>query len=347
MAFDSPRTPETADSLAGDPASAALRHWLEPLRPFLDADGVSELCINGPGEMFIESHKGWEQIAMPIICHEYCSSLARLIATYTVQRLDEKNNILSAPLPTGERCQVVIPPSCEPGRISITIRKPSKTEKTLDQLAGEGTFSGTVAYSEELNDGEKELLRLHRGGHWTEFYRMAVQLKKNMVISGATGSGKTTFTRSLIGEIPRDERIITIEDTPELPLPQHPNHVHLLYSKDGQGVSTTTPKSLLESCLRMKPDRILLAELRGSEAYYYLRNVASGHPGSITTIHSDSARMAFVSLRLLVKETPHIALETDDINMLLYTLIDVVVQMKHRKVTEVYYDPMKKRQGLA
>lgn len=129
-----------------------------------------------------------------------------------------------------------------------------------------------------------------------------MQLRKNIPVSGLTGWGKTTLTRGLVLEIQRDERLIVLEDAAELSLSGHPNSVRLLYSKDGQGLARVTAKQLLEASLRLRPDRILLAELRGEEAYYYLRNVNSGHPGSITSIHASSAALAFEQLTLLVKE---------------------------------------------
>jgi len=175
-----------------------------------------------------------------------------------------------------------------------------------------------------------------------------VRGRRNILVSGPTGSGKTTWIRALIREIPADERLITIEDTPELPLERHPNHVHLFYSKDDQGVARVTPKQLLEACLRMKPDRILLAELRAEEAFDYLRNVNSGHPGSITSVHATSAELAFEQLMLLIKLSPAgRALSRADIKELLYLLIDVVIQFdthqRHRFIREVWYDPMRKR----
>ncbi len=157
--------------------------------------------------------------------------------------------------------------------------------------------------------------------------RLAVRSRKNILVSGPTGSGKTTWTKALIREIPSDERLITIEDAQELVLDRHPNHVRLFYSKDDQGVARVTPKQLLESCLRMKPDRILLAELRAEEAFDYLRNVNSGHPGSITSVHAASAELAFEQLVLLVKQNPGgRELARSDIKSLLYLLIDVVIQ---------------------
>ena len=173
--------------------------------------------------------------------------------------------------------------------------------------------------------------------------QLAVRSRLNILISGATGSGKTTFSKGLIKLIPENERLLTIEDTRELVVP-HKNVVHMIYSKDGTGTAKVTAKELLESALRMRPDRILLQELRDGTAFFYLRNVNSGHPGSITTIHADSAELAFEQLTLLVKESEGGAdLARDDIRSLLQILVDVVVQMKKVdgkfRMTEIYYDP--------
>ena len=165
---------------------------------------------------------------------------------------------------------------------------------------------------------------------------------------GPTGSGKTTWTKALIREIPPEERLVTIEDAQELVLDQHPNHVRLFYSKDDQGLARVTPKQLLESCLRMKPDRILLAELRAEEAFDYLRNVNSGHPGSITSVHAASAALAFEQLVLLIKQSRAGAeLARADIKSLLYQLVDVVIQFgregRERVISEIWYEPTRKR----
>ena len=145
--------------------------------------------------------------------------------------------------------------------------------------------------------------------------------------------------------------MVTIEDAAELVLDRHPNHVRLFYSKDDQGRARVTPKQLLESCLRMKPDRILLAELRAEEAFDYLRNVNSGHPGSITSVHAASAELAFEQLVLLIKQNPGgRELPRSDIKSLLYLLIDVVIQFgveRHERfIKQIWYDPERKRRSL-
>jgi type IV secretion system protein VirB11 len=182
--------------------------------------------------------------------------------------------------------------------------------------------------------------------------QLAVCCRKNIVVSGPTGSGKTTWTKALIREIPASERLITIEDAKELVLDGHPNHVRLFYSKDDQGLARVSPKQLLECCLRMKPDRILLAELRSEEAFDYLRNVNSGHPGSITSVHATSAELAFEQLVLLIKQSPGgRELARQDIKSLLYLLVDVVIQFgveRHKRfIKEIWYEPARKRSGVA
>lgn len=192
------------------------------------------------------------------------------------------------------------------------------------------------------------LLALKRSGDWPAFFKLAVVSRRNILVSGATGSGKTTFAKGLVEAIPDHERLLTIEDTRELVVP-HRNVVHLTYSKEGQGLAQVTAKSLLESALRMRPDRILLQELRDGTAFFYLRNVNSGHPGSITTVHADSASLAFEQLTLLVRESDGGRdLPREDIRALLHLLVDIVVQMRKTdgrfRVTEVWHDPLRKRQ---
>ncbi|PTX35623.1 P-type DNA transfer ATPase VirB11, partial [Allosediminivita pacifica] len=198
---------------------------------------------------------------------------------------------------------------------------------------------------------DEALLDHHRKGDWKTFLNAAVLAKKNILVSGSTGSGKTTFSKALIPLIPTSERLITIEDTVELELPQ-PNVVRMIYSKGGQGEAKVTARDLLESALRMRPDRIFLQELRDASAFYYLRNVNTGHGGSITTIHADSATLAFEQLALLVKESEAGRdLKRDEIKDMLYQMVDVVVQIKKTaagpRVTEVYFDPRRKLGGEA
>ncbi|MBL0338476.1 MAG: P-type DNA transfer ATPase VirB11 [Rhodospirillaceae bacterium] len=328
--------------------TAFLESYIIPLRRFLDNPDLTEICINGPGEVFTEGKQGWQKYNIPELNLDWLFQLANAIAAYTKQDIQESHPIVSCSLPTGERVQIVIPPATEKDTVSFTIRKPNSKTFSLDELEKNGLFDKTLPASSEVTTEEHELCALRDKKAWKSFFDLAVKTRKNILISGATGSGKTTFSKTLIRSIPDHERVITIEDTRELTV-YNENKVHLLYSKDGQGLAKVGPKHLLESALRMRPDRILLQELRDGTAFFYLRNVNSGHPGSITTVHANSAELAFEQLTLLVKESEGGRdLERSDIRSMLYMFVDVVVQMKRENgrflITEVFYDPIRKRE---
>jgi type IV secretion system protein VirB11 len=314
---------------------------IAPLARFLDEPGIFEIVVNKPGEVWIERPDGWQVHAVPDMTFARLEHLAKVIAAWSRQAIDAQRPILSATLPGNERVQIVLPPAVTPNTISMTLRKPSSTFYTLADLQRRSLFAAVKRSRDTAANTDADLADLLEAGDVEAFLRTAVKAHKNIIISGATGSGKTTLSKALIAEIPADERIITIEDTPELVVP-HKNAVQLFYSKGGQGAAKVGPKELLESCLRMRPDRILLQELRDGTAFYYIRNVNSGHPGSITTVHADSAALAFEQLTLLVKESDGGAdLDRADIRHLLTTLVDVVVQMKrvggHFRVTEIHF----------
>ena len=323
-------------------ATSALSLTLLPLRTLLDDGELTELCINRPGEAYVERATGWQRVPLPFANYDWCLRLAKLIANATHQRIDSQSPLLSATLPSGERAQIVLPPATTLGTVAITLRRPADQVWTLNELRDRGLFANTGAASSRPGTDtiHADLERLLVARDHSEFLRLAVRSRKNILVSGPTGSGKTTCTKALILEIPADERLITIEDARELILDNHPNHVRLYYSKDGQGQSLVTPKELLDSCLRMRPDRILLAELRGEEAFDYLRNVNSGHPGSITSIHAGSCELALEQLMLLVKESAAGRdLPRTDILDLLRATIDVVIQFEvrdhHRTIKEI------------
>jgi type IV secretion system protein VirB11 len=332
--------------------ASALDLNLRALRPLLGNPDITEVCINRPGEAFVETRSGWHCEVLRFADFDWCRRLARLIANSTRQRVDETSPLLSASLSSGERVQIVLPPATTAATVAITIRRPSDEAWSVEDLARRGVFRRTQRAGDVLDDAERELLRLLDTRDYIAFMQLAVRCRKNILVSGPTGSGKTTWTKALIREIPPEERLITIEDAKELVLDRHPNHVRLFYSKDDQGLARTSPKQLLECCLRMKPDRILLAELRSEEAFDYLRNVNSGHPGSITSVHATSAELAFEQLVLLVKQSPGgRELARQDIKSLLYLLVDVVIQFgveRHeRYIKEIWYEPTRKRRGLA
>jgi type IV secretion system protein VirB11 len=338
----------TPARLTGAPAVSSLDLTVRALRPILSDPSVTELCINRPGEAFLETQFGWRREALPFADYEWCLRFAKLVANATHQRIDADCPLLSASLPSGERVQIVIPPATTSGCVAITLRRPGDEVWSIAELASRGIFRATRRAGVEEDSADMELARQLAAGEFENFMRLAVRSRKNIVVSGPTGSGKTTWTKALIREISPEERLITIEDARELVLDRHPNHVRLFYSKDDQGLARVTPKQLLESCLRMKPDRILLAELRAEEAFDYLRNVNSGHPGSITSVHASSAELAFEQLVLLVKQSPGgREMARSDIKSLLTFLIDVVIQFgveRHERfIKEIWYEPERRR----
>jgi type IV secretion system protein VirB11 len=241
----------------------------------------------------------------------------------------------------------------------ITIRKHLPTVRTLSDLEGEGTFESARDVSfhrptaEEaarearrcdagrLDATEVELLALKRERRYAEFLRSAVRARKNVVIAGKTGSGKTTLARSLIDEVPATERIVTIEDVHELALPNHPNRVHLVY---GDGPGRVSAEACLAACMRLSPDRIFLAELRGNEAWEYVQSLNTGHPGTVTTTHANGAVQAFDRIAGLIKNSDAgRGLDAAELRRVLFSTLDVVLFMAERRVTEVYFDPLHAR----
>ena len=329
---------------------ASVQIFLDPLAPWLGDPDVTEIAINRPGTVWIEKHSLWSEHPCEPATTRHLKALGTAIATYSNQKWDASTPILSASMPDGARVQLVMPPAVGENCYSLTLRKPAIITRRIDDFSAAGLFSRIRPMQSALSENEARLLALLEARDYEQFLRLAVVSRMNIVVSGATGSGKTTFMKGLVQEIPRQERIITIEDVRELFLP-HENCVHLLYSKGGQGKSNVRPKDLLESCLRMKPDRILLAELRGDECLYYVRNAASGHPGSITSCHAGTPALAFEQLAIMIQDSPGGAnLGFDVIKRLLVLTIDIVVQFQNhlgeRFISEIYFDPLRKLEAM-
>lgn len=261
---------------------------------------------------------------------------------------------MSAVLPGQERVQFVMPPAAEHGTISVTIRKPTFVRRTLEDYAAQGFFDHIRPITNGLTPAEHRLLELKQSGDVMGFLRLAVELEKVIVVAGETGSGKTSLMKTLTGAINPNQRIITIEDVPELFLPDHPNHVHLFYPSEAseESGSIVTSASLLKSCLRMKPTRILLAELRGAETYDFVNVCASGHGGSITSLHAGTCKMAFERMALMILQNRQgRSLPYDVIQRLLKQVVDVVVHVHNdvthhdigRHITEIWYEPEQKK----
>ena len=176
---------------------SAVETYLVPLRRLLDGQ-VTEVVVNQPGEAWTESRNGWVRHEMPELTYDHLRMLAKLIATSTQQTISESAPVVSAALPSGERVQAIIPPAVRPGTVSLTIRKPSQLRLTLDDYERNGAFDEVAVIADSHGAVEKELLSLLNAHRIREFLEMAVRSKQNIVISGATGSGKTTIMKTLV-----------------------------------------------------------------------------------------------------------------------------------------------------
>ena len=335
---------------AGAPiaADASVHEFLKPIESHLRDGQLMELCINRPGEVHVELADGWHVFAVPEMTRERCLYLARAVATLLKDRIDRGKPILSGDLPTLERIQIVIPPAVR-GEVSITIRRPSARRFSLDELEAQGMFERVREAAHDLAPYQKELLTLKRERRFKEFLRKAMRRRLTIVTTGETGTGKTTLMKALLGEIDTSERIVTIEDAHELQMPDRANKVHLIYTKGAQaaeGVAPVTAQDLLASCMRMRPDRIFLAELRGSETFDFVSLGLSGHDGGMTSMHAASPAAAFRRMGMLCMQSEQgRALPYEEIQSLLHMVVDVVLQIvrptdrRGRHIDEIYYDP--------
>jgi len=347
-------TAPTNDYIAGELNRAtSVNFHLLPLAPWLAEPAMTEVCVNRPQEVFCERAGQWERHEVPALTFEHLTALATATARFTADDISDTKPLLSATLPGGERIQLVLPPACEHETVSVTIRQPARSLWTLEDFERQGLFAGIRPLPGDLTPDERDLQALAANGRYLQFLRRAVQTGKVIVVVGETGSGKTTFMKALVQEIAASLRLITIEDVPELSLPNHPNHVHLFYPSEAKEEENApvTAASLLRSCLRMKPDRILLAELRGGEAFDFLNVAASGHAGSLTSCHAGSADLAFERLALMVLQNRQgRMLPYAVIRRLLSLVVDVVVHLHNdtagghgRQLTALWYDPRAKR----
>ncbi|WP_339046125.1 P-type DNA transfer ATPase VirB11 [Candidatus Mesenet endosymbiont of Agriotes lineatus] len=318
----------------------ALNTYLKPLEAIFKEEGVNEISINKPGEVWIEKHGEVRCDAISSIDFNHLRQLGQLVAQNTSQEISAEKPLLSATLPNGYRIQVVFPPACETNVVIMSIRKPSAIQLTLDEYEKKGAFLNTI--TENVEDSTAVILSsLLQQKKIKDFLQYAIKSKKNIIISGGTSTGKTTFTNAALRTIPQNERLITVEDAREIILNDHPNRVHLIASKGGQGRVKVTTQDLIEACLRLRPDRIIVGELRGVEAFSFLRAINTGHPGSISTLHADTPKMALEQLKLMVMQA-NIGIPPEQIMEYIINVIDIVIQLKRagsgiRYVSEILF----------
>lgn len=256
--------------------AASLEFFLDPIKQYLQDDTVTEIMVNGHDEIYIERRGQLEETNARFESADTLLSAVHNIAQYVGREIDELRPVLDARLPNGSRVHAVIPPSARRGTY-LTIRKFSKERLTLDDLLEFGSISEAAK----------------------EFLEVCIRLRKNIIVSGGTGTGKTSLLNALSKAIPDEERVVVIEDSSELKLTQK----HCLYLEaqqgDTKGRGKLTIRQLFVASLRMRPDRILVGEVRGGEALDMIQSMLSGHSGSLTTVHANSARDALIRLETL------------------------------------------------
>ena len=328
------------DAAAGE--RVYLRAYLAPLIGMLARPDVTDIYVNRPGELWVETTTGSiERHEAPALDEATLARLARQIAALSHQGISREHPLLSATLPDGARVQVVAPPATR-GPLALAIRKHVAPDLALEDYLAAGAFAETRRSKPgETSEIDRALAAKLDGGDIAAMLSMAVKARKNILISGGTSSGKTTFLNALIREIPAEERLILIEDTPEL-MVQQDNVVGLLAARSALGEAQVSANDLLAASLRMRPDRIILGELRGPEAFAFLRAINTGHPGSMTTVHADSAERAIEQIVLLALQAGT-QLSRDDIRHYVSSTVDVFVQLSRtggrRSVSEVVFRP--------
>ena len=304
------------------------------------SDPVVEVMVNRPGEVWVERQSGATRRSDALDLDErFLALFARQVAAFNDRTVSETHPLLSGTLPGGERIQIVRPPAA-PGGHAFAIRRATLRRLTLRDYARTGAFEDTRAATRVSVSEEVERLRaLHAGGDTEAFLRAAVKARQNIVISGGTSTGKTTFLNALLAEVGEAERIVTLEDTRELELLQ-PNALHLVAARAADGVARVGLGELLEAALRLRPDRLIMGELRGAEAYVFLRAANTGHPGSLTTVHANSPRGAVEQIALMAMQAG-LGLGAADIRTYVRTQVDVIIQLERcdylRRVSEVWF----------
>jgi type IV secretion system protein VirB11 len=269
-------------------STKALERHLAPLAPLLEMDGLTEICINQPQAIFIEKLGKFMGYPVPELSHGFLVSLAALIAEFNHK--DFPAPLLSGSLPTGERVQFVMHPACEKNKVVCSIRRQHRQEMQLEDYEANGAFTDLIVNGGEMQETDIQLKKLYHNNDIQGFIKAAIQARKNILISGGTGTGKTTFLNACLKCIPDTERLITVEDTREVNVSQ-PNVAHLLFNEENEA---TTSLNIFKASLRLRPDRIFLSELRGREVWPYLRAANSGHPGSLSTVHADTPACSYL-----------------------------------------------------
>ncbi|QPI44523.1 MULTISPECIES: P-type DNA transfer ATPase VirB11 [Pectobacterium] len=310
---------------------------------YLQLNGLTEIAINRPGEIHTKINGQWQKHDSPVTLRQ-CHAFAKALASWNEDNIDDTSPILSATLGSGERVQTIIPPACERNTVSITLRNPSFEQKTHQSWIDAG-FYNRITGKERNESKDDELIRCYNNGDIPSFIEKAVEFGKMIFIVGETGSGKTTYMKTLLHYIPPHLRLTTIEDNPEIRFYHHANYVHLFYPADAGDDAIITPGKLIRANYRMNPDRILLAEIRGREAWDALKIIGSGHEGLITSLHAGSPEECIEGIIDRCYENPDCKnIPFDVLLRKVLKCVDIIVSVDiHgdiRRMGDIYFKPV-------
>ncbi|SEF11233.1 type IV secretion system protein VirB11 [Burkholderia sp. WP9] len=324
----------------------SLLSTLGPLNEYMNDPNVFELRVNRFGQLVCATTKGRVLIDAPFLTRSYLEKLTNTLLSANGLPRQPVNDVL---LPDGSRGVLCWPPAVLEGTVLIAIRKHLAVDKTLEELDAEGRFRKlqirTFADSLKLTPFEEEMTALRDRGDITGFLKAAITGKLNVAVAGATGSGKSTFTRTLLKYVPRRERVLILEDTHEVGSDDHDEIGYLVY---GEQEGRLSARECLKTTMRLSPDRVFLTELRDDAAWDYIKSANTGHPGGIFSTHSNSAAETPSRIADLVKSSEvGRMLDYDMILRTIHATLDLIIYMKDWDVVELLYDPLFKKQNAA
>ncbi len=313
--------------------SIYLKSYLEPLQPWLDADDVTEILVNRPGEIWVERTgvAAMERHDLPDLDNSLLTRLSHQIARSSFQGINRETPLLSATLPGGVRVQIIAPPATRNG-FAVAFRKHVLNDIDVQQFLAQTSISAPASAA----DDKQHMEYLAANDDIKALLDFAVARRKTVLISGGTSSGKTTLLNALLKEIPQTERLVVIEDTPELKL-AHPNSIGLVAVAGGQGEAMVTTDDLMRASLRMRPDRLIVGELRGPEVMTFMRAINTGHPGSFASIHASSTAGALEQISLMCLQAG-LGLSRQDTLSYARNMIDVVIQLRRESGQRFFED---------
>jgi len=323
---------------------------LKPIARFLNDPEVTEIMLNKPGVIFVEKRDLLQRHEVTDLTLQRTVRICQLIANKNQQELNEEKPLLSGKINSFCRVQLVIPPVSE--TYCFCIRKKKDSSYNLTELAEKKLFEKVlerdfVKDARICEENDEKLYQLYQQKKWLAFIKYALLVKKNIIVSGATSSGKTTFLNACLNELPLKERLIVLEDTCELIIRQE-NKVQLLCCQGGGHFKVVTLQDLVKCSLRLRPDRLIIGEVRGEEISDFMTAALTGHAGILTTVHAENPTTAFVRMNQMYRLQAGSQMKAKEIAEELQQVVDIILQLQKksygRRLTEVWFKYAEQRE---